>query len=34
LQSEELNKNQAKYAAKIAELTVLQLSGELLNIEL
>ena len=30
----ELNRNQAKYAAKIAELTVLQLSGELLNIEL
>ena len=29
----ELNRNQAKYAAKIAELTVLQLSGELLNIE-
>ena len=30
----ELNRNQAKYAAKTAELTVLQLSGELLNIEL
>ena len=30
----ELNRNQAKYAAKIAELTVLQLSGDLLNIEL
>ena len=29
----ELNRNQAKYAAKIAELMVLQLSGELLNIE-
>ena len=29
----ELNRNQAKYAAKIAELTLLQLSGELLNIE-
>ena len=29
----ELNRNKAKYAAKIAELTVLQLSGELLNIE-
>ena len=27
----ELNRNQAKYAAKIAELTVLQLSGELLQ---
>jgi outer membrane protein TolC len=30
----ELSRNQAKYDAKLAELTVLQLSGELLNIEL
>ena len=29
----ELNRNQAKYAAKISELNVLQLSGELLTIE-
>ena len=28
----ELNRNQAKYAAKIAELLMLQISGELLNI--
>lgn len=30
----ELSRNQAKYDAKLAELTVLQLSGELLNVEL
>ncbi|WP_431137372.1 TolC family protein [Psychroserpens mesophilus] len=30
----ELSRNQAKYEAKLAELTVLQLSGELLNVEL
>ncbi|MDN3492839.1 TolC family protein [Winogradskyella bathintestinalis] len=30
----ELNRNQAKYDAKLAEITVLQLSGELLNVEL
>lgn len=30
----ELSRNQAKYQAKLAELTVLQLSGELLNVEL
>ena len=29
----ELNRNQAKYQAKLAELALLQLSGELLNIE-
>lgn len=29
----ELNKNQAKYQAKLAEINVLQLSGELLNIQ-
>ncbi|WP_345004247.1 TolC family protein [Snuella lapsa] len=29
----ELNRNQAKYQAKLAELQVLQLSGELLNID-
>jgi outer membrane protein TolC len=29
----ELSRNQAKYDAKLAEITVLQLSGELLNIE-
>lgn len=29
----ELSRNQAKYDAKVAELTVLQLSGELLNVE-
>ena len=29
----ELSRNQAKYQAKLAELTVLQLSGELLNVE-
>jgi TolC family type I secretion outer membrane protein len=29
----ELSRNQAKYQAKLAELTVLQLSGELLNIQ-
>ncbi|MTE26678.1 TolC family protein [Winogradskyella ouciana] len=30
----ELSRNQAKYDAKLAELTVLQLSGELLNVQL
>lgn len=30
----ELNKNQAKYDAKLAEITVLQISGELLNVKL
>ena len=30
----ELSRNQAKYDAKLAELTLLQLSGELLNVEL
>ena len=30
----ELSRNQAKYDAKLAELTVLQLSGELLNVKL
>lgn len=30
----ELTRNQAKYDAKLAELTVLQISGELLNIQL
>ncbi len=30
----ELSRNQAKYNAKLSELTVLQLSGELLNVEL
>ena len=30
----ELSRNQAKYEAKLAELTVLQISGELLNVEL
>lgn len=30
----ELSRNQAKYNAKLAELTILQLSGELLNVEL
>lgn len=30
----ELSRNQAKYDAKLAELSVLQLSGELLNVEL
>ena len=30
----ELSRNQAKYDAKLSELTVLQLSGELLNVEL
>lgn len=30
----ELSRNQAKYEAKLSELTVLQLSGELLNVEL
>ena len=29
----ELNRNQAKYAAKIAEISMLQISGELLNIK-
>ena len=29
----ELNRNQAKYAAKIAEISMLQISGELLNIQ-
>ncbi|MGK0430536.1 MAG: outer membrane protein TolC, partial [Psychroserpens sp.] len=29
----ELSRNQAKYDAKLAELTVLQLSGELLNVD-
>lgn len=29
----ELSRNQAKYQAKLAELTVLQLSGELLNVD-
>jgi len=29
----ELSRNQAKYAAKISELNVLQLSGELLNVQ-
>ena len=29
----ELNKNQAKYDAKLAEVSVLQLSGELLNVQ-
>lgn len=31
--SSELSRNQAKYAAKISELNVLQLSGELLNVQ-
>ncbi|WP_178989735.1 TolC family protein [Winogradskyella schleiferi] len=30
----ELSRNQAKYDAKLAELTLLQISGELLNVEL
>ena len=30
----EISRNRAKYAAKIAELVVLQLSGELLNVQL
>ncbi|WP_299337178.1 TolC family protein [uncultured Psychroserpens sp.] len=34
LLNSELSRNQAKYDAKLAELTVLQLSGELLNVEL
>jgi outer membrane protein TolC len=29
----ELSRNQAKYAAKLAELQLLQISGELLNVE-
>lgn len=33
LLSAELNRNQAKYQAKLSELNVLQLSGELLNVE-
>ncbi len=33
LLSAEIRKNQAKYDAKLAELAVLQLSGELLNVE-
>ncbi|WP_040278314.1 TolC family protein [Psychroserpens damuponensis] len=33
LLNSELSRNQAKYDAKLAELTVLQLSGELLNVE-
>ncbi|WP_299129847.1 TolC family protein [uncultured Winogradskyella sp.] len=33
LLSAELNKNQAKYDAKLAEVLVLQISGELLNVE-
>ena len=33
LLSAELSRNQAKYQAKLAELTVLQLSGELLNVK-
>ncbi|MEM5564151.1 TolC family protein [Psychroserpens sp. AS72] len=33
LLNSELNRNQAKYDAKLAELTVLQLSGELLNVD-
>ena len=32
LMNSELNRNQAKYSAKIAELLMLQISGELLNI--
>ena len=32
LLSAELSRNQAKYEAKLAELFVLQLSGELLNV--
>lgn len=34
LLNSELSRNQAKYEAKLAELTVLQISGELLNVEL
>ena len=30
----ELNKNQAKYSAKLAEILVLQISGELLNVKI
>ena len=33
LRNIELSRNRAKYEAKLAELTVLQLSGELLNVE-
>lgn len=33
LRNAEISRNQAKYDAKIAELTVLQMSGELLNID-
>jgi outer membrane protein TolC len=33
LRNIELSRNRAKYEAKLAELTVLQLSGELLNID-
>ncbi|MBT8325437.1 MAG: TolC family protein, partial [Winogradskyella sp.] len=34
LLSAELNRNQAKYDAKLAEIIVLQLSGELLNVKI
>lgn len=33
LRNAEISRNQAKYEAKLAELTVLQMSGELLNID-
>lgn len=33
LRNAELNRNQAKYDAKLAELTVLQISGDLLNVD-
>ncbi|OBX22758.1 MULTISPECIES: TolC family protein [Bizionia] len=33
LRNAELSRNQAKYDAKLAELTVLQISGDLLNVE-
>ncbi len=33
LRNAEISRNQAKYEAKIAELTVLQMSGELLNVD-